>query len=196
MSENLLIVDDFLLDPTGFRARILRQEWCDIKFGHEVYKRIQARSFNENQEQIESAIGRKIVQEYTIARLNYGGEMPNHAIHSDNDCGAYACVLYLNLPEQCQGGTALWRHKATGLERFNDEAIRRSGRSPTRVLETLSKDWNNGDAWEQVALAPMKFNRAVFYLGECFHSRWPFEAFGSTPADGRLIWCSFFNANS
>jgi hypothetical protein len=193
VSSNLLIVDDFLPDPDGFRAGVLGQEWRNIKFGGEVYKRIQARDYDEHKWLIEKAIGRAIQQEYTITRLNYAGEMPNNAIHSDNDCGAYAAVLYLNLPGQEQGGTALWRHKATGLESFDEVEIRRAGKSPFKTLETLSKDWNNPDAWEQVALAPMKFNRAIFYPGKCFHSRWPLDAFGSKPYDGRLVWCSFFN---
>lgn len=193
MSSNLLIVDDFLVNPEGFREAVLSQEWRDIKFGGEVYRRIQARDFDEHKSLVELATGRTVEQEYTITRLNYKGEMPNNAIHSDNDCGQYAAVLYLNLPGQEQGGTALWRHRATGLESFDEAEIRRAGRSPFRTLEQLKQDWNNVEAWEQVALAPMKFNRAIFYPGKCFHSRWPLDAFGSDPEDGRLVWCSFFN---
>ena len=32
----------------------------------------------------------------------------------------------------------------------------------------------------------------VIYDGSLFHSRWPFEAFGTGPQDGRLILVAFF----
>jgi hypothetical protein len=49
------------------------------------------------------------------------------------------------------------------------------------------------EAWEQIALAPMQFNRFITYPTSYFHSRFPHEAFGAGPADGRLIWVCFFD---
>lgn len=192
MPQNFIQVDNFLPDPEQFRASALAESFRNVKFGAEVYKRVQIRDFNEHNELLSAVMKRPVEQEYTLTRLNYSGEFPNHAIHSDNACGEWAAVLYLNPTEQCSGGTAFWRHKATGLSRFSETEIRRTGKSPARLLAQLTPDWNRPEAWEQTGMAEMKFNRLIVYSGRDFHSRWPLEAFGTTPQDGRLIWCSFF----
>jgi hypothetical protein len=43
------------------------------------------------------------------------------------------------------------------------------------------------------ALLPMRFNRFLTYPTCFFHSRYPFEAFGNAPENGRLVWVCFFD---
>lgn len=114
-------------------------------------------------------------------RLNFGGELPNAAVHSDLGWGSHALVLYLS---EGEGGTAFWRHKRTGAERINP--------GDRDLFEHVRGDWNDESAWEQVRLVEMKFNRALIYESALFHSRHPFAAFGSGPDDGRLIAVAFF----
>lgn len=38
----------------------------------------------------------------------------------------------------------------------------------------------------------MQLGRLVIYESALFHSRWPFEAFGTDPESGRLIAVAFF----
>lgn len=67
----------------------------------------------------------------------------------------------------------------------------RAGAVPVR-FEQVRHDWNDEAAWEQAALVPIRFNRAVVYESALFHSRYPFAAFGTGPEDGRLIAVAFF----
>ncbi len=103
-------------------------------------------------------------------RLNYAGELPNTAIHSDMGWGTHALVVYLS---EGDSGTALWRHNVTGAERIDPGDF--------DLFERLKGDWDNPDAWTQTAMAKMRLNRAVIYDGSLFHSRWPFEGFGTDP---------------
>lgn len=185
--------DNFLPRPGSVREDVISGRFVDLKMGSETYKRVQPRNYSEFNQLVELALGRMVEQRMSIVRLNYADELPNNAIHSDNECDTFAAVLYLNPPDQCQGGTAFWRHKETGLTGFNDSEIRKAGKSPLGILKKLEKDWNDGSKWEQTGMADMAFNRLIVYPCETFHSRFPFKAFGSTPADGRLIWCSFFS---
>lgn len=175
------IIDDFIPYAQAVRDDGLCAEYVDWPGPDgEVYKRIAICEIPGLRAAIERAMGP--VQMLGMAyRLNYGGEMPNAAVHSDLGWGTHALVLFLS---EGEGGTAFWRHKATGAERIRqgDEDLWRAVRD----------DWNNEDAWEQVALAEMKLGRAVIYESELFHSRYPFAAFGSGPEDGRLVAVAFF----
>ncbi len=114
-------------------------------------------------------------------RLNFNGETPNAAIHSDVGWGTHAAVVYLS---EGEGGTAFWRHKATGAERIDP--------GDTALFEQVRGDWDDAERWEQTALAEMKVGRGVIYESALFHSRWPFAASGDSPETGRLIAVAFF----
>lgn len=175
------IIDDFLADPAAVRAQALAAQYVDWP-GHDgaIYKRVCLLEVPQITQALQQHVGP--IELFAMGfRLNYDGELPNAAIHSDAGWGTHALVLYL-----CDGpgGTAFWRHKATGATelRPGDE----------QLWHQVRDDWDRVQAWQQVGLARMKFNRAVIYEGSQFHSRWPFAAFGSTPQDGRLIAVAFF----
>lgn len=108
-------------------------------------------------------------------------EMPNQSIHSDMGWGTHALVLYL-----CEGpgGTAFWKHNETNAERIKQGDV--------ELYEQIKYDWEDEDKWSLRHIAELKFNRAVIYSSELFHSRYPFEAFGEHPGNGRLIGVAFF----
>ena len=177
----MIIIDDALPDAARVRAEALRADFIDWQaHDGEVYKRICMAEVPGLRNVIERQYG-PVVMFGMGYRLNFGGELPNAAIHSDLGWGTHAAVLYLCDGE---GGTAFWRHKATGAERIRQ--------GDYELLGLVSGDWDDAEKWERIALAPLKFNRAVFYGGERFHSRWPFAAFGEGPDDGRLIAVAFF----
>ena len=194
MLQDFLIVDDFLPDPDSIRKTFTELEFYDMRGPDgEMYKRINVRNPQEFNGLLAKAVGKPVVQDYSLVRLNYAGEPPNNAIHSDGGYSDFAAVLYMCKPEDCQGGTAFWRHKATNFTALpTEEQVRKVGKKPSQVWEKISKSWNTPDAWQRMGTAEMKFNRIIIYPTKNFHSRWPFEAFGSTPQDGRLIWVSFF----
>lgn len=173
--------DGFLDDPKGARAHALASTFIDwVGQDGETYRRICITKVPGLNEAIERVFGpvEMFMQGY---RLNYAGEMPNAAVHSDLGWGTHAAVVYLC---EGEGGTAFWRHKATRTERIAVGNV--------ELFGSVRNDWNVADAWEMTDVAPLAFNRAALYDGSLFHSRFPFEGFGSTPEDGRLIAVAFF----
>lgn len=95
-------------------------------------------------------------------------------------------VIYLNPPAQCRGGTAFYRHRATGLiaapntmsiplyllmrrhgfERY-DDFIRWVIKPPADGSEFAL---DSTDDWELNELVEMRYNRLVLFDGRLFHS--------------------------
>lgn len=179
------ILDDFLPEAASVREEALSAPFIDWRAPDgEVYKRVCLTEVPGLLDAIERAVG-PVEMLGMGFRLNFAGELPNHAIHSDLGWGTHALVLYL-----CDGpgGTAFWRHRATGATRIDpgDEAL----------FARIRDDWNDDSAWELREVAALKFNRAIVYESAEFHSRYPFAAFGSGAGDGRLIAVAFFNLRS
>lgn len=185
-TPDLRVYDDFLPNPHSIRSRGLR-----AKYGNkhaqdgETYKRVSEMVIPEVVDALNTAMGRPISLLGMGFRLNYAGEMPNHAVHADLGWGTYAAVVYLSTPpDTVTSGTAFWRHH-TGHDRIKT--------GEAEVLKDVVADWDNELAWEQTAFVPSVFNRGIIYRSELFHSRWPFEAYGSSPDDGRMVVVAFFN---
>ena len=177
----MLIIDDAIPDAAGLRAEALRAPYIDWPgYDGQVYKRVALVNVPGLQAAIEAAMG-PVDMLGMGYRLNFNGELPNQSVHSDLGWGTHAAVLYLS---DGPGGTALWRHKATGTERID------AGQAD--LLERIGSDWDDASAWDQVGLAEMKLGRLVIYESALFHSRWPFAAFGTDPETGRLIAVAFF----
>jgi hypothetical protein len=177
----LIVVDGFLHNADAVRAHALQAPYIDWP-GHDgqVYKRVALIDVPGLRDRIEQVVGQVDLLGMGY-RLNFGGELPNQAIHSDLGWGTHALVLYLS---EGEGGTAFWKHKATGTHRIDP--------GDQELFERIGTDWERPEAWEQVALCEMKYNRAVIYESALFHSRWPFAAFGKGFDDGRLIAVAFF----
>ncbi len=122
-----------------------------------------------------------------------------------------AGVVYLNPPAQCRGGTAFYRHGASGLvalpavatpvvaQVMRDHGLSTLGQLADWIM-TPPAGGRRGfltastTDWELTALVRMRFNRLVLYDGRLFHSghigdRW----FGATPARRRLTLNLFAN---
>lgn len=145
-------------------------------------------------ERISQLVGAKIAPKISCFRMNLAGELPHSWVHSDDICAQYATVLYLNTPQQCIGGTAFWKHKTRGIDRLPSKAVLTAkGEDADAFYKTMDREWKELEHWEQVEFVPMKFNRFITYPTSLFHSRFPFEGFGTTPKDGRLIWICFYD---
>lgn len=195
MTAPFLMVDDFLSDPKEAAEKLRRADYADrVGPDGETYKRVALMPASLFQEEIEKEVGFSIRPDYSLARLNFSGELPNNAIHADGGYSEWAAIVYLSNPGHAPSGTAFWRHVKYDIDSMpTEQEIRRRGRSPKRVLQQLTADWNRPEAWTQTHFAEMKFNRAIFFRCKSFHSRYPFEAFGDCPENGRLIFVSFFN---
>lgn len=177
----MIIIDDFLPDTESVRAAGLRADFIDWAGPDgEVYKRIAIADVPGFREGIERAIG-PVEMLGMGYRLNFNGELPNAAIHSDMGWGTHAAVLYLS---EGEGGTAFWRHRATGAARIDPGDV--------TLFEHVRHDWDDASKWDQIGLAEMKLGRCVIYESALFHSRWPFAAFGTDHETGRLVAVAFF----
>lgn len=179
--KSLFVIDDFYPYPMQLRNFALSRQYEDwLGPDGEVYKRICRCEVPAMRELLTGLLGPMEIHGMAF-RLNFGGEPPNAAIHSDVGWGTHALVHYLS---EGPSGTAFWKHKATQTDRIDP--------GDTYLFEQINRDWNDVSKWEQKRLVEMRFNRALIYESALFHSRWPFEAFGSYPEDGRLIVVAFF----
>lgn len=184
-------IDNFLADPDAVRSAGLRANYQDmlLKDG-QVYKRVAPAVIPAVMDALQTAMGRPVELEAMGFRLNYDNEMPNRPIHSDAGWGTYAMVLYLTpddvllrYPEPT--GTMLWTHKSSGTQAVRDTDI--------DLLVELVDDWDDTSKWEPRQLLRAKYNTASIYRTDLYHSRWPLEAFGTSPGDGRLTLVAFFS---
>lgn len=145
-------------------------------------------------DRISESIGIKIHPRLSCFRLNLTGELPHSWVHSDDICARYASVLYMNLPEQCHGGTAFWRHRDRNIDRLPaKEALTNQGINADEFYRTMDREWKELRWWALQHFVPMRSNTFITYPTCLFHSRYPFAGFGSGPQDGRLIWICFYD---
>jgi hypothetical protein len=186
MSNIPLVIDGFLLNEQALQLRQIAVEANYVDWhgpDGQLYKRICIIDSPDIKWAIESICG-PVKMLGMAFRLNYDEEMPNAAIHSDVGWGTHALVYYLNNTEDDLGGTGFWKHRETGAEEIEWD--------DSELLDKVKDSWDNEEHWDMVQYVPMKFNRATIYESKLFHSRYPFDAFGSTPEDGRLIAVAFF----
>lgn len=190
-----LVADDFAADALEVRKAVLSGGFkTEVGPDGALYTGISQYAVPHWFTQIEYYVGAPIIPRLSCFRINYVGEVPEVWVHSDDICAKWASLVYLNLPEQCSGGTAFWRHRALGMNHLpSREDLARRGVNPEEFYPFMEREWRKLDDWEQTALIPMRSNRFVTYPTSVFHSRFPFEGFGSTPADGRLIWVCFYD---
>lgn len=111
-------------------------------------------------------------------------------VHSDREAGDFTCIVYLSAHDDLYG-TEFFRHRATGMTHMPSfEELRKD---PT-LFERLKRDMVSGskDEWESMDFVRGAYNRAVIFDAPRFHARTPKHGFGSTPEDGRMIWCAHF----
>ena len=191
MRPILTIVDDFLDNPDEIRYDVLRQGFTDEFFEGTKYEDVNILTRPpEIHDKLEQLFGGPIQMQVQAFRLNRANSQLHSLVHADNSCASLAGVLYLNLPDDCRGGTAFWRHRATGLDRQpTQQELDHFG----YTIEEFCAERNDRDAWERLMVCPMRYNRLVVYPTVQFHSRWPWEAFGDDPEHARLIGAFFFD---
>jgi hypothetical protein len=86
-------------------------------------------------------------------------ELPPSNPHVDlREPNRYASGIFLNTPEECNGGTAFYSYKGCQF-----------GPDPRTIPKTHFVTDSCGD-WEMLYLAEMKYNRMIFYQQNILHS--------------------------
>lgn len=182
-----MVIDNFLSEELAkdMRQQALAAEYIDWHGPDgQVYKRISQLDNKDICDSIAKHCG-KVEMLGMAFRANMNGEPPNQAIHTDVGWGTHALVYYLS---DGNSGTAFWKHRATGMTNLSP--------IDNKTFIKVRKDWADISKWEQIDFVPMKFNRAVMYDSTLFHSRYPFEAFGTCLEDCRLVLVAFFTPES
>jgi len=120
-------------------------------------------------------------------------------VHYDSSAAAYSAIVYMNVPEDCQGGTSFYRHRESGLFHLPepetplaDRVLAQMGITWEDLIARLSNDGTDVEGqWELVTHAPMAFNRCLIFDARLFHART--GVFGATVATGRLTQNFFFD---
>lgn len=187
--------ENFAPDAEQVRAAVIAGEFAShVGPDGALYTGISEYSVPHWQTRIARLWNKEIIPRLSCFRLNLKGELPHSWVHSDDICAKFASVLYLNTREQCSGGTTFWRHKELRMDRLpSREGLSSFGVDSELFYKRVESEWKRLEAWEPVTHVPMVWNRFITYSTSLFHSRFPHEAFGSGPQDGRLIWICFYD---
>ena len=131
-----------------------------------------------------------------ITNKNYSLNIGQRQPHIDQDITA---MVYLNPADSCVGGTGLYRHRPTGLERvpivpdqgiqsladrleLSDEFLNSAegyeNFQNSMIFNPLFANRDNtyindgNEYWELLKLIEMKPNRLIIFDGRCFHSQY------------------------
>ncbi len=197
MQRSLIIIDDFLDDPYQLRAAALAQEYPtpEEKQPFPGKNSKFAQPINGLDAILSKVVGEPLVPVKNTChgkfRLALEGEKGLHGIHIDN-CH-WTAVLFLTLPEDCQGGTHLYRHKATGTDAVDPSNLAQIGLTDQADFEDkfLIPQTNDLSKWEEIMTVPMRFNRLVIFRSLQWHDAG--ISFGDCKENGRLVYLCVYN---
>jgi len=202
--KNVLVIDGFYKDPQKVREVALACDWIDpSSLSNEFPGTESKRCFYSRQlvEKLGSLIGGNVDPEphrrsFGAFALALDADREKKVVHVDS-CD-WTGIVYLTLDRDAQGGTTLFYHKRTQLNRFpTDSELERLSYPTKRSFEedVLVKDGKNFNAWESDIKIDMRFNRLVLFRGgHLFHAADSY--FGETPQNGRLTQLFFFRERS
>jgi hypothetical protein len=206
----LLILDNLYRDPDYVRSVALSLKTeppksshpglsskfeTDISALHQIVWKYVAKEFGYTSDQ---SVSRSLFPGLQFMRINRKSEdLTIHQCRPHADPVRIAGVVYLNSPQQCRGGTAFYRHRATGAEECvlprnkNDSFEQQFMEFIRSVLTTFPRTKNyptdSDEDWEMTRLVEMKFNRFICYPGFMIHSGYyRDEWFGDSIDEQRL----------
>ena len=113
-----------------------------------------------------------------------------HSDISERVRRSFTCILYLNAPDECSGGTAFFRFRPSNSLTF-DEGYARAVKEDSGVAETGLDYWPEvtGDVWELVGTVDMVPGRLLIFPSEYFHAaHHPVDSFYDFPRLTLAYW--------
>lgn len=206
-NEPLVVIDGFAADPEALRADAIAQPYVPADHHYPGIRAcLPERYLRDQLPVIARSLGRtfgpcrriRVVDArfsiVTVAAdaLDTRQRLP----HVDAYGGDRIALVHYLSPDD-RGGTAFYRHRATGFETIDDV------RAPT-FFETLRGEVEvappegyiaaDTDLFERTALVDARFNRALLYRSNVLHSGAiaPDAILSADPAVGRLTVTAFF----
>lgn len=197
MYKGMLVVEDFFDHPLEVRKIALQCNYPVVDAPLTFPGRNSEQSFKPPQlDQVMSQLVGEPLRGAANPAIGHGrfritlaGEPSRYLVHVDPNSLSWVGLIYLTLPEHCQGGTSFFRHKALDLDRAPTQE-QLDGQGVASVAELLRRDGGDAEKWEKLMTLPMRFNRLVLYRPWMWHSA--AEAFGRSLEDGRLVYLVFF----
>lgn len=199
MIRSVIVVDDFLGDPQALRDAALEQNYPTPET-LQFYPGLDSehpQHINGYDQKIAELIGEPVVPVPTSShahfRLALAGDKGSEGVHIDNV--HWTAILYLTLPEHCQGGTHLFRHIETNTDHapYNSAELEKLGFDSQQQFldDVINKNTNDRSKWEELMTVPMRFNRLVIIKPQQYHDAG--ISFGDSAENGRLIYVCAYN---
>lgn len=190
MQLSSLVIDGFYNDVDAVREMALNMEF-GVRGNYPGQRTVPVynQGVKDMIERFVEPYGGKITRwdtEYTGA-FQYTTQRDRSWIHADQTT-SWAGVCYLTPNAPLNGGTGLFRHKATGLTMAPKLA---DGSYNTEILNEIYLDSQDMTKWEMTDFVGNVYNRLVIYRGDIFHSS--LDYFGRDLYDGRLFQTFFFD---
>jgi len=184
MNSKLIVADDFYEDPLDVRKFALSQDF-DVRgnFPNSRTKPLSSDSAKSTIQKLIMPHGGKITEwpnEYNGA-FQFTTQFDRSWIHADNGT-TWAALVYLTPNAPLTAGTAIFRHKETGLMEWPMDKD---------TQDKINADSQDLTKWEIVDRVGNVFNRIVLYRGYMFHQS--LDYFGRDKFDGRLFQTFFFS---
>lgn len=197
MIPHIIVLDDLLPNAEEFRNRALKLNYSvpgrfpglnsveklkipnlDAMVSQLVYERVRAPWTEDFSHQ--------------HCRLALAKDDRPGRIHIDQS--HWSGILYLTLPQDCQGGTEFYRHLPSSTDHvpLTQDSLQAAGFSSYDELKTqiLEKDALDRSKWELTMTVPLRFNRLVLLQPQYWHTSG--RSFGDTVENGRLVHLMFF----
>lgn len=183
---SIVVIDDFFSDPHYIRQQAFNMKWYDQK-GNHPGRRTDADRHPTVKTALENAIGEKIINwdadwNWANGAYNLCTQTDKCWIHADQG-NTWACVVYLTPNAPIESGTALYKHKKTGIRTFQHDNM--------DLMDELYKDSLDFTAWEMTDYVGNIFNRAIVYRGNYFHAA--VQYFGHSDDYCRMHQTFFFS---
>lgn len=197
MPTSMIIVDDFLDNAQALREASLRLTYPPQEGmfpGRNSMERINIEGLDQR---ISRLVGEPLEampppQSHAKSRITLAADKGKAKVHVD--AAHWSGILYLSRPQNCQGGTEFFRHRATNTDRapHDDREAAALGFPSAKgmVEEILEKDGTDDSKWEMTQRVPMRFNRLLLLRPWLWHTAG--ENFGDTLENGRLVYLMFF----
>ena len=193
MYRAMTVIDDFYDDPHEVRRMALGFDY-PAPTRHKNFPGLNSRQrlVPQGMDQILSRIlgepVRGVISEHSTHcrfRITLAHHESTNCAHADPDALYWVGVIYLTLPEHCQGGTAFYEHKGLGLDRtpMTHDQLEPYGVDSLEAFQ--AQEGKKPENWRHIMTIPMRFNRMILYRPWNWHSALP--GFGDTPETGRLI---------
>lgn len=182
MSEPILVFDDVLSDPMGYRARHLHERFQTVHDGPVVFHGM-APCADPTIPMVIASSYPALMPTLSFFRRSPEGQKEPHYLHDDRSMGEWTAIYYLSLHPPEGDGTSFFARLVTGQAESTAPIGSEAWRDEVSAWMDLSQ-------WERYATVEAKFNRLVLFKASLFHARALPDNWGAGD-DSRLIQICF-----